>query len=236
MTSPRPVFIYSMTARGTAFKNFFEPGELKKIIENPGQLRPSGFDLATRDRARIIKGQYFEVSSAERKRIRVYQDGSVIARVSGDEDFLSWGQNTSNFDQSPRLNTIALIEFTLNFCRFCSQLIPFLEPKPQQVNLKVDIRHAFIGQEKLFLIPYTVSSWAFTTTDGRKDAPEESMVRMINADTDVLRLTPAYAAYKLVSQIFYWFGVEDEQIPYTSQSSTGERFVDQALIIHSRGS
>jgi hypothetical protein len=62
------------------------------------------------------------------------------------------------------------------------------------------------------------------------------MVRVITADTDVLRLTPAYAAYKLVRQIFYWFGVEDEQIPYTSQSSTGERFVDQDLIIHSRGS
>jgi hypothetical protein len=236
MTSPRPVFIYSMTVRGTTFKNFFEPGELKKVIENPGQLRPSGFDLVTRDRARIIKGQYFEVSSAERKRIRVYQDGSVIVRVSGDEDFLSWGQNTSTFDISPRLNTIALIEFTLNFCRFCSQIIPFLEPKPQQVNLKVDIRHAFIGQEKLFLIPDTVSSWAFTTTDGRKDAPEESMVRVTTADTDTLRLTPAYVAYNLVRQVFYWFGVEEEHIPYTSQSSTGERFVDQDLIIHSRGS
>lgn len=236
MTSHRPVFIYSMTARGTAFKNFFEPGELKKIIENPGQLRPSGFDLVTRDRARIIKGQYFEVSSAERKRIRVYQDGSVIVRVSGDEDFLSWGQNTSNFDLSPRLNTIALIEFTLNFCRFCCQLVPFLEPKPSYVNLKVDIRHAFIGHERLFLVPYTVSSWAFTTTDGRRDAPEESMVRVTAADTDTLRKTPAYAAYKLVRQVFYWFGVEDENIPYTSQSSTGERFVDSTLIIHSRGS
>src|SRR6266849_503363 len=113
-TPPRPVFVYSMSARGTAFKNFFEPGELKKIIENPGQFRPSGWDLITRDRARIVKGQYFEVSSAERKRIRVYQDGSVIVRVYGDEDFLSWGQNKNNFQQSPRVNTIALIEFTLN--------------------------------------------------------------------------------------------------------------------------
>ncbi len=216
-TPPRPVFVYSMSARGTAFKNFFEPGELKKIIENPGQLRPSGWDLITRDRARIVKGQYFEVSSAERKRIRVYQDGSIIARVYGDEDFLSWG-------------------FTLNFCRFCAQLIPFLEPKPQQVNLKVDIRHAIIGEQKLFLIPYEVSSWAFTMTDGRQYAPEELMERTITTDADALHLTPGYAAYKLVRQIFYWFGVENEQVPYTSQASTGERYVDEDLIIHSRPS
>ncbi len=235
-TPPRPVFVYSMSARPTVFKNFFEPGELKRIIENPGQLRPSGWDLITRDRARIIKGQYLEVSSAERKRLRVYQDGSVIARVYGDEDFLSWGQNKNNFQQSPRVNTIALIEFTLNFCRFCAQLIPFLEPKPQQVNLKVDIRHAIIGDQKLFLIPYAVSSWAFTMTDGRHYAPEEFMIRTISTDADALHLTPGYAAYKLARQIFYWFGVENEQLPYTSQDSTGERYVDKELIIHSRPS
>ena len=234
-TPSRPVFVYSMTARSTAFKNFFEPGDLKKIIENPGQLRPSGFDLITRDQARIIKGQYFEVSSAERKRIRVYKDGSVFVRVFGDEDFLSWGQNTDNFNKSPRLNTIALVEFTLNFCRFCGQLIPLLDPKPQQVNLKVDIRNAFVGNRKLLLIPYEVSHYFFTTTDGRKEAPEESMARTIPVDADALRLTPAYAAYKLLRQIFFWFGITDEQIPYSSQAPTGQRFIDQTLIINSRG-
>jgi hypothetical protein len=105
MRTDRPVFIYSMTPRGrTAYRQFFEPGDLKKIIEQPGQIRPAGWDLTTRDRARIVSGEYLEVASAERKRIQVYEDGSVLVRVSGDEDFLSWGQNTNNFDQAPRLN------------------------------------------------------------------------------------------------------------------------------------
>jgi len=237
MKTDRPVFVYSMVPHGrTAYKQFFEPGNLKKVIENPGQLRPNGWDLTTRDRARIIDGKYLQVSSAERKRIRVYEDGSVFVRVPGDEDFLSWGQNTSNFQQAPRLNTLALIEFTFNFCKFCSQLVEFLEPQPSEVKLKVEIRNAFIGQEKLFLIPYHVSTWTFAVTDSRHPAREPSMVRRVTVPTNELLTTPNFAAYMLVRQIFYWFGVENEDLPYTSTASNGLRFVDQDLIIHSRSS
>lgn len=237
MKTDRPVFIYSMTPRGrTAYKQFFEPGDLKKIIEDPGQIRYAGWDLTTRDRARIVNGEYLEVTSAERKRIRVYEDGSVLVRVSGDEDFLSWGQNANNFDQAPRLNTLSLIEFTLNFCRLCSRLVQLLEPQPLEVTLKVEIKNAFFGNSRLFLIPYPVSSWTFAMTDNRHSAPEASMARRVTVATDQLRTSPNTAAYALLRLIFYWFGVERADIPYTSVASDGSRFVDENLIINSRPS
>ena len=235
MRTDRPVFIYSMTPVGqTAFRQFFEPGELKKILENPGQLRYAGWDLTTRDRARIIKGEYLEVASAERKRVQVYEDGSVFVRVSGDEDFLAWGQNASHFDKAPRLNTLALIEFTLSFCNLCSRLIDLMEPQPREITLKVEIRNAFFAETKLFLIPHPVSSWIFTMTDDRHYAPESSMTRKLSLPADQLKTRPDAVSYMLLRQIFYWFGVESE-IPYTSVSN-GVRFVDQNLIIHSRSS
>ena len=237
MKTDRPVFIYSMTPHGrTAYKQFFEPGDLKKIIEDPGQIRYAGWDLTTRDRARIVKGEYLEVASAERKRIRVYEDGTVLVRVSGDEDFLSWGQNTKNFGQAPRLNTLSLIEFTLNFCKLCSRLVVLMEPQPREVNLKVEIKNAFFGGAKLFLIPYPVSSWTFTMTDDRHYAPEASMTRKVVFETEKLRTSPSTAAYMLLRQIFYWFGVEKDDIPYTSVASNGSRFIDENLIINSRSS
>jgi hypothetical protein len=237
MRTDRPVFIYSMTPRGrTAYKQFFEPGDLKKIIEDPGQIRYAGWDLTTRDRARIVNGEYLEVASAERKRIQVYEDGSVLVRVSGDEDFLSWGQNTNHFDQAPRLNTLSLIEFTLNFCKLCSRLVEVMEPQPREVNLKVEIKNAFFGEAKLFLIPQPVSSWAFTMTDDRHYAPEPAMARKLVVATDELRTSPNTAAYMLLRQIFYWFGVERGDIPYTSLASNGSRFVDENIIINSRSS
>jgi hypothetical protein len=237
MRTDRPVFLYSMTPRSkTAYKQFFEPGDLKKIIEDPGQIRRAGWDLTTGDRARIVNGEYLEVASAERKRIQVYEDGSVLVRVSGDEDYLSWGQNSKTFDQAPRLNTLSLVEFTLNFCRLCSRLVELMEPRPREVDLKVEIKNAFFGQSKLFLIPSPVSSWAFTMTDERHYAPEASMARKTMVATDELRRSPKSAAYMLLRQIFYWFGVEDGEIPYTSLTSNGSRFVDEDLIISSRSS
>jgi hypothetical protein len=237
MRTDRPVFIYSMTPRTrTAYKQFFEPGDLKRTIENPGQIRPNGWDLTTRERARIVKGEYLEISNAERKRIQVYEDGSVLVRVSGDEDFLSWGQNSNNFDQAPRLNTLSLIEFTLNFCRLCSRLVELLEPQPREVNLKVELKNAFFAEAKLFLIPHPVSSWAFAMTDDRYPAPEPSMVRNMTVATDELRTNPNVAAYALIRQVFYWFVVESGDIPYTSVAPNGSRFVDEQLIINSRSS
>jgi hypothetical protein len=45
---------------------------------------------------------------------------------------------------------------------------------------------------------------------------------------------PNAAAYVLIRRIFYWFGVERDEIPYTSVASNGSRIVDENLIINSR--
>ncbi len=234
MRTHRPIFLYSMAPRDrTSYKHFFELGPLKVLLENPGQLRGSGWDLITHDKARIVKGEYLEVTSAERKRIQVYEDGSVFVRVSGDEDFLSWGQNTKNFDDAPRLNTLALIEFTLNFCKLCSGLVNYMEPQPAEVNLKVEIRNAFFGDAKLFLIPHPVSSRAFTFTDDRHVAPESSGTRKLSVSTELLKSRADVVAFLLVRQIFYWFGVSTEMLPYTS-TKDGATYIDENLIINAR--
>lgn len=234
MRTERPVFLYSMVPRTrTTFRQFFEARDLKQLIENPGNIRPSGWDLETRDTARIIKGQYFEVASAERKRLQVYEDGFVFARVPGDEDFMSWGQNTEDFNQAPRLNTLALIEFTLNFCKLCSRLVSFLQPPQREVDIKLEIRNALFGGSRvLFLIPYEVSSIAFKTTDARCYARESSMVRKVQTDSEELKARPGVIAYRLLRQVFFWFET-DVEVPYTS-GPPDARHVDENLIINSR--
>jgi hypothetical protein len=236
MKTGRPTFLYSMTPRGTtSYRHFFDLRPLKTILENPGQLRSSGWDLVTHDKARIINGKYLELTSAERKRIQVYEDGSVFVRVSGDEDFMSWGQSTEHFEGASRLNTLALIEFTLNFCKLCSHLLEHMDPQPLEVNLKVEIRNAFFGESKLFLIPHPVTSHAYMMTDDRHVAPDTSGTRKLPVPTDQLKSRPDVVAYSLVRQIFYWFEVDRETIPY-STTANGVTFIDEKLIINSRGS
>jgi hypothetical protein len=232
MKSESPVFVYSMVpVEKTAFKNFFEVGPLKSLLENPGELRNFGWDLTTRAQARIVKGDYLELKSAERKRLQVYEDGSFFVRGSADQDFLSWGVNETTFRNAPRLNTLALIEFSLNFCLLCSELVKLLEPQPSLIDLNVEIRNAFLGESKLSLIPYPVSSYGLHG-DSRA-APEPSTKRNVRVPIEQLRNRPDVAAYSLVRQVFLWFGVAPEMIPYSSFEN-GVRFIDANKIKNSR--
>jgi len=234
MTNDMPVFIYSMVPlETTSYKNFFEAGPLKSLLENPGQLRSAGWDLTTNSHAKIIKGDYIELTSAERKRIQVYEDGSLFVRVSADNDYLSWGLNENNFREMPRLNTLALIEFSLNFCRLCSALTKYMEPQPSEVELKVEIRNAFFDESKLLLVPHPVSSHWFALTDDRHVAPEASATRRLSVATEQLQSRPDVVAFLLVRQIFLWFGATADKIPYSS-SEQNLKFVDENKIRNSR--
>lgn len=236
MTSQRPMFIFSMVPRDhTSFKDFFESVELRSLLEAPGQIRPSGWDLVTHDRARIIKGDYLELKSAERKRIQVYEDGSIFVRVPGDEDFLSWGINDKTFKEMPRLNTLALVEFSLNFCNLCSGLIKYMRPEPSEVELAVEVKNAFLESSKLFLIPHPVSTQWWHFSDERHYAPDPSTKRRVLVAAQLLKSRPDVIAFLLLRQIFLWFGVASDMIPYSS--SEGDlKFVDSLKIQHSRSS
>lgn len=234
MKSETPFFIYSMAPlQTTSYKHFFEAGPIRSLLENPGQLRYAGWDLTMNGPAKIVKGDYIELTSAERKHIQVYEDGSVFVRVSADNDYLSWGLNDNNFRETPRLNTLALIEFSLNFCRLCSALTKFMEPQPTEVEFKVEIRNAFFEKSKLFLIPHPVSTHWFMYTDNRFVAPEPSATRRLSVATELLRSRPDVAAFLLVRQIFLWFGASPDTIPYSS-GEADLKFIDEDMIRNSR--
>jgi hypothetical protein len=236
MKNDRPIFIYSMVPlQTTSYKQFFEAGPIRSLLENPGQLRYAGWDLTTNGRAKIIKGDYIELTSAERKRIQIYEDGSVFVRVSGDNDYLSWGVNDKTFREMPRLNTLALIEFSLNFCKLCSALTKHLEPQPREIELKVEIRNAFFNESKLFLIPHPIATQWFMFSDDRCSAPESFTIRRLPVAAEQLQSRPDVIAFLLVRQIFLWFGAESDMIPYSS-SEQDIKFIDENMIRNSRAS
>jgi hypothetical protein len=234
MKTDTPVFLYSMVpVETTSYRKFFERGPLWEVLEKPGQLRYAGWDLTTHGQPRIVKGEYLELTSAERKRIRVYEDGSVFVRVSADQDYLSWGLNDAQFKEMPRLNTLAVIEFTLNFCKFCSGLVVHMDPEPSQVELTIEIRNAFLGESKLFLIPHAVSTNWFRYTDDRHSAPAPSANRRIRVPIEQLKSRPDVVAFLLTQRLFLWFGLTPDRIPYAS--ADGDlKFIDELQIKTSR--
>jgi len=229
-----PTFIYAMTPAGaTSFKNFFEAGPVKELLEKPGELRYSGWDLNTRDQVKIVKGEYLELRNGERKLIRLYEDGALIVRVDASEDFLGWGRGDVEFKQKPRLNPVAVIEFTYNFVNLCSKLVKFLHPKPNTVGIRVEIRNAFFENSKLYMIPYGTGTTAWHFDDEQYKAPEASVIREIDVSIDELTSRPDIVAYSLVQKIYAWFGISSEKIPYVSAEGD-KKFVDSQKIINSK--
>jgi hypothetical protein len=234
MKTDSPVFVYSMIpVETTSYKNLFERGPLWSLLEKPGQLRYAGWDLTTNERVRIIKGEYLELANAERKRLQVYEDGSFFVRASAGQDFLSWGMNSANFKESARLNTLAVIEFSLSFCNLCSALVRYMDPEPSHLDLIFEIRNAFLGESKLFLIPHFVSSHSFTFSDDRHYAPDSSGTKKIRVAIEQLKSRPDVVAFLLVRQIFLWFGVQPNMIPY-SLASGDLKFIDEQQIKNAR--
>lgn len=221
-----PTFVYAMIPRGnSSFRNFFETGPIHELLEHPGELRYAGWDLQTRDRAKIIKGEYLEVKSRERKLVRLYEDGSLIAKVAADNSFLGWGQSDDGFKQSPRLNPVAITEFSYNFVSLGARLVKLLSPLPRTVNVRVEIRNAFFEDSKLYLLPYGTNTYEWMFNDERHHAPEKSMLREIEVSAEELISRPEVVAYVLVERIYAWFGVSAEKIPYTS-SDGQKKFID----------
>lgn len=229
-----PHFIYAMAPRGTSsFKNFFEAGPIRELLEKPGELRYAGWDLNTLDQARIVKGEFLELRNGERKLIRLYEDGSLIVRADASESFLGWGRGEVDFKQKPRLNPVAVIEFTYNFVNLCSKLAKLLQPSPKTVGIRVEIRNAFFENSKLYMIPYGIGTYAWHFDDEQYKAQEASMVREIDVSVDELTSRPDIVAYSLVQKIYTWFGISSEKIPYVSAEGE-KKFVDPQKIISSK--
>jgi hypothetical protein len=216
-------------AQRTAFKGIYETGPLKKLLEDPGNLRYAGWDLTTGGQARIVKGEYLEIKNAERKLLRLYEDGSFFVRVAADQDYLAWGRNEENFQRAPRLNPLAVIEFSLNFTLLCSELAKHFQPVPTSVDLKIEIRNAFFRTSKLYMIPGAISTFRYQSDSERKLAPESSTRQTIRVPTEQLTSSPQSVAFSLVQRIYAWFGIATEYIPYVSINDS-TRYIDENLI------
>jgi len=209
-------------------RTFFDTGtdSVSKLLENPGQLRYAGWDMQTLDRARIVTGEYLEVRNGDRKIIALYRDGTLIARVSAGEDFLGHASKHREGNIDLRINPIALVEFTYNFVEFYRKAISFLEPRPKTIQLSVHVKDAFLKDGgKLYLIPYGVKTWAWEFDDDKSFAPENDKQIFLLVDCDRLASDVAGAAYDLLKEIYGWFGLSADKIPYTVEKE-GHKFVN----------
>ena len=210
-----PHFVY--TARPSTrvrLRGIFERGPLRDAIEKPGTLRYAGWNMETRQESRIVKGEYLEIVLGDWKTIQLYEDGMLLAKVKADGEFLAWGTR-DNFEQQPRLNPLALVEFTYSFVEVFSRVLEHAEPQPAECVLQVNIQNAVREGGPLYLNPYGLGTIRHLIDDIKHAAPEDAGQVQVQLGSAVVRGNVPRAAYQFVEKIYLWFGVPLEKIPYT---------------------
>jgi hypothetical protein len=215
--SRTPVFVYTARpATKVRLRGLFEQGPLKNVVENPGTLRYAGWNMETGEHARIVKGEYLEIALGDWKTIQLYEDGMLLARVKADGDFLAWGTRTEGFENNPRLNTLAVIEFTYSFVDVFRRVLDHAEPQPTECVFQIRIQNAFRESGPLYLSPYALESIRHVLGDIKHEAPEDAGTVELRIDSALVRGNVTRAAYLLVEKTYLWFSMPPNDIPYTT--------------------
>jgi hypothetical protein len=211
-------------------ENFFseEKNPLYDLLKNPPYLRYSGWNLLTLDWPKIRDGKCWEVKNGDRKTIRIYRDGSLVAIAYADDSFLGWGRSHEDFLQFPQLNSLAVVEYVYEFVELYRKMLEHL-PKTRNVKFKVGIKNADVWEgKKLYLKPYEVLAlwYRIEHDDGSLVPVTKDFYESVDVNMTDTAYDSKYVAYQLVLEFFVHFGISPDKIPYTKKDSIGKGYVD----------
>ena len=211
----RPIFaIYAWPVTDTVVPELFarRDSAVLAILQNPPQLRRNGFDLETNQEPRIVEAQFRQALIKKYKIVDFWRDGTLTFVATGDENFLCWGKR--KWGSGPvRINPISLIEATYLFCETVRQLFHHTEPQNPPFRIAISLRNILQGDKFCGLIPGGVGTidWQLGSHPLIPPGPEVT----VGEEWRGGEAAPDLLAFLLVREIYAWYGLEYEDIPYT---------------------
>lgn len=197
-------------------------GSIRKHLENPPTLRRGGWSIETLDRAHINRGEMIQVTNGDKKILGLYLDGTLIFAGLADYSFLAWGGDKGN-----KINSLGLIEVIYNFVNFYRLVLDDFEERPEKITLRVDFLNMHLNNEKGYLVPDHIGSYAQLFDLEKNEAPDNN--GYIEETFVTSNLNIGAVAYSLVRKIYLWFGIEDDKIPYVKDED-GVKIIDAEAI------
>lgn len=207
----------------TIFLN--QEGSIKQYLEHPPILRQHGWSMETLDQARILRGEMIRVANGDRKVIDLYRDGTMVFVTSADHHFLAWGE-----EDSVKINPLALSEVVYSFITLYRLVFADFISVPEQIAFRVDFRNMHLNGTKNTLAPDSLQSWNQRFNMDAKEAPDNNWSvakTSVIADFDV-----SAVAYVLIREIYLWFGLEEDKIPYVKEEN-GIKMLDTTSMLQS---
>jgi hypothetical protein len=196
-----------------------------RLLENPPQIRTSGFDLDVGGRAaRIVPGGHRRRSlEVKYKTLNLWEDGTLIFAADA-LDFVCW-RPIQKEGIPYRIQPLALIETALLFCQLSEAVLAEADPKPGDVLFEVqyvlELRNTRIGEVNCGLIPGPVGSDAWRFGDDIHRATKSEL--RANALWSSKSINPGRIAYLLAGVLYEQFGLDHDAIPYRERA--GDEFI-----------
>jgi hypothetical protein len=209
------------------FPNLFESREVPivRLLEDPPRLRRSGFDLSTRRLSTIIEGQLRRCLIPDHKLLEVWRDGALISVVPGDDSHLCWAMR-STLETGLRINNLALTETVFLFCDWALKAFENAVPVPTSLRFRMLFSHMVWNEKPFSLNPYRPNE--FNLSDDRHPAPMPDGIHIL-LDSDRADAEPGAIAYRLLADLFSWFGFDASEMPYADRNSKPPRIDPQQI-------
>jgi hypothetical protein len=204
-----PAYLLGASPRVPVILRGFEQrnSELARLVAEPPQVRANGFDLGADREAHLVRGELLRSRLAGWKAIDVWRDGFVSFAAAGNEDFLCWGPG-----RGLRINPLVLAESCYLFVELALAVFALAEAPPESADFQIGFRRAITNAGTLSLPPY--GSRAIRGERLRREAPESDRDIVLN---DRLDSPAAVIAFRLLRELYLWFGFRQEEMPYVRE-------------------
>ena len=200
-------------------------GSIHHLMSRPPRVREHGFMPGRGASLELDRGQSWLSLEGDRA-VAFYRDGTLLSILPAHDNFLCHSA-VEERESSQKINTLVLTESIYVFLDWYSILHRQIEPNGWTIQACVDFR--FGDRNRPYMVPYAVNTpaWETPLTDDKLRSPESSKRWCIEIERNY---EPSREAFRLLQEIYAWFGVLPDKIPYTNHwlHGKGESFVDPA--------
>jgi hypothetical protein len=225
-----PYYILAATpVEQERLRQFFDTdGKVARLLEHPPETRYASFGLTTLDSAHLVKGEFLEVRSGNRKTIHLHPDGTLIFRAVANDEFLGWPLKEEEFLRQPLINPIVVCDTAVSFVRFYKALLPLFVTAPKNVRFRVELRNAVLGDKPLSLVAGGIQEAAWQFREQGNVVREPNPRAEVRATVEDVENKPDALAYQLVEQFYSFFDLSKDAIAYANDKD-GTYVIDVEL-------
>jgi hypothetical protein len=192
---------------------FYEREGLWMALNHPESLRPMGFNLETGGAPAAVENGWF-VSRPSHHALWLDADGFFTAAGVADQEFLGWALNDGRSpDQPLKINSLTLVEFTLEFFRFVQR----------ELMARTQVARWLVRVICLRFARYRVGLYEGTTS---KSLAARRAPHPATSDEWIREFAPigepGRDAFAALERVYALFNLPSSAIPFTEDASVSE--------------